>query len=279
MTASMQTIPSPNELYLSGLGWERQDAERVLPTYARKHFRIHYITGGSGHLKTPGQDLFISEGMGFLIFPGTIPNYHPEPSNPWEYIWMGIHGEMVEKLVEETKITPQSPAFQSTLSLDEMRMLMTDICLAAMMPAAAENVLQYYLKDMFRKIVPLQNDAIKRSRYIQTCLDFIHANYAHPITVADISRHAAIERTYLYKIFMSNIGVSPQNYLINYRISQACILLRSTNKSITEIAFQSGFKDFSDFSRQFKKRQHMTPTLFRVLGSADNLASDGQNAT
>ena len=279
MESIAQGTPSPEELYLSGLGWERPDPDRILPTYARNHFRIHYITAGSGHLKTPGQDLFVSEGMGFLIFPGTIPNYYPERNNPWEYIWMGIQGEIVQKLVENTGIAPHSPAFQSIRPPEEMRMLMTDICLAAMMPEAAENVLQYYLQDLFQKIVPLRNDAIKRSRYIQTCLDFIHENYAKPITVADISRHAAIERTYLYKIFMSNIGVSPQNYLINYRISQACKLLRSTNKSVTEIAFQTGFKDFSDFSRQFKKRQQMTPTLFRVLGSSDNLTAPNVDAT
>ena len=64
-------------------------------------------------------------------------------------------------------------------------------------------------------------------------------------------------------MFKRNIGLSPQVYLLNYRIDRACELLRTTDKSVSEVAYSVGFQDYSNFSRQFKARCLKSPTAYR----------------
>lgn len=59
----------------------------------------------------------------------------------------------------------------------------------------------------------------------------------------------------------------PQNYLTEFRIRRACILLASTEKIIKEISFEVGFKDQMYFSTVFRSVIGMTPTEFRMRES------------
>jgi transcriptional regulator GlxA family with amidase domain len=54
-------------------------------------------------------------------------------------------------------------------------------------------------------------------------------------------------------------------YVNEYRISVAAHLLRETNKSILEIAFEVGFGNYSHFNRQFQRNKGKTPRLFRAM--------------
>lgn len=259
------------ELCISSLGWESPDPNRVLPTFARQRFRIHCITDGYGHLKTPEQELFLSKGYGFIIFPGTTPNYHPDRDRPWEYFWMSFSGKLAEKLIEASCITRQSPMFRFNCSSMEMRILLSNFCRAKLMQNTTEKELADYLCELFRQITPYQSGKKSKSQYFELCLKFIHEHYSENISIQDIANHVAIDRTYLYKLFKSELGISPQTYLIDQRIAQACKLLRATDLNVTEIALSVGFKDFSNFSRQFKKREGISPLKFRTQCSKENV--------
>jgi AraC-like DNA-binding protein len=62
-----------------------------------------------------------------------------------------------------------------------------------------------------------------------------------------------------------NTGSSLHQYLLNYRISMAIELIESTYGSITDIAYQVGFKDISHFSKYFKKKTGRAPSEFRRM--------------
>ena len=78
----------------------------------------------------------------------------------------------------------------------------------------------------------------------------------------DIAKAVGVSRSHLYRVFMSNVGQSPIDYLTNYRISEACSLLKSTNLSIAEIAVSVGFFDQFYFSRVFKKVKGIPPSKY-----------------
>ena len=61
---------------------------------------------------------------------------------------------------------------------------------------------------------------------------------------------------------MSNVGQSPIDYLTDYRISEACYLLKNSNLSIAEIAVSVGFFDQFYFSRVFKKVKGVPPSRY-----------------
>ena len=256
------TQPS-DSLILSGLGWERSNPNRILQTFSRNYYRFHFITGGVGYYRTLSETIQLSEGEGFIIFPGETPSYFPSPEQPWEYFWAAISGNEMNVLVEDRGISRLSPVFRSTAPMDEMRQLLADMCATSIIPLSVDRVFPHYLRGFFDKIEPFLSTKCKNSLYFEQCLTYIADHYANQITVQNIADYVNIDRTYLFKLFKRNLGISPQTYLLNYRINKACDLLRTTGFSITDIAYNVGFRDYSDFSRQFKARHQMSPTQYR----------------
>ena len=81
---------------LLGLGWERADPTRLLETFSRNYYRVHFITGGTGYYRTIDETTLLAESEGFVIFPGETPQYYPHEDCPWEYFWMAIRGKEME---------------------------------------------------------------------------------------------------------------------------------------------------------------------------------------
>ena len=75
--------------------------------------------------------------------------------------------------------------------------------------------------------------------------------------------YVGITRSYLYTIFMKSFGVSPQEYLSNYRITRASELLTITDLTVEMVAASCGYDDPLVFSKAFKKIKGLPPTKFR----------------
>ena len=67
----------------------------------------------------------------------------------------------------------------------------------------------------------------------------------------------------LLKHFKEAIGITPLQYQLHLRISDAATLLNTSHENVSEIAFQCGFADSNYFSRQFKRITGMTPSEYR----------------
>lgn len=251
---------------LLGLGWERADPTRLLQTFSRNYYRVHFITGGAGYYRTIDETALLAEGEGFIIFPGETPHYYPNGDRPWEYFWLAIRGKELENLISGCGLSRAAPMFRSTGPMKEMRRILADMCATSIIPATVDQIFPYYLEDFFRKIEPFLQKSKKNSIYFEQCLSYIADYYDVQISVRDIADSINIDRTYLYKLFKKNLGISPQAYLLNYRIDKACDLLRTTARSVTDIAYSVGFRDYSDFSRQFKAHKKITPTAYRRAG-------------
>jgi len=59
--------------------------------------------------------------------------------------------------------------------------------------------------------------------------------------------------------------MSPQEYIFNYRMNQASILLKNTHLPVSEIANKVGYPDALNFSKAFKKSYGINPTNYRNL--------------
>ena len=79
------------------------------------------------------------------------------------------------------------------------------------------------------------------------------------ITIKDVADYVGFDRSYFFKIFKQQIGVSPKEYLINQRMSKARSLMKDTEYSCYEICKMVGYEDYSNFSKTFKKRYGKTP--------------------
>jgi transcriptional regulator GlxA family with amidase domain len=81
--------------------------------------------------------------------------------------------------------------------------------------------------------------------------------------VAEIAKRVNVERGYLYTLFMKNLGLSPQEYLLRFRLTKATDLLNHTDLSIDKITVECGYQDTATFSKAFRKMFGIPPGKFR----------------
>ena len=83
------------------------------------------------------------------------------------------------------------------------------------------------------------------------------------IGIDDITKQILMSKYHFLRLFKAYSGVSPYEYLINYRITNAKRLLKETEMSISEICNCVGFSDTNNFIRSFKRITGTTPGSFR----------------
>lgn len=108
---------------------------------------------------------------------------------------------------------------------------------------------------------------VAAQEYVGRALDFIHHNFGYDMGVAEIARTVGIHRTYLYRIFMEQLGQSPKDYLTEVRLEKAAEMLGGTGLSVTEIALSCGFREVSLFDRHFRGRYGCAPLKYRRMAA------------
>ena len=98
---------------------------------------------------------------------------------------------------------------------------------------------------------------------ISPILAFLNKNYTKDINIPVIAEKFYFTPTYLSRLFKKKCGCTIVEYINNLRMSHAEKLLLTTQKSITEIAYESGFATPNYFIRLFKKTHYVSPNEFR----------------
>lgn len=98
---------------------------------------------------------------------------------------------------------------------------------------------------------------------VRTALRYIHTHYFDPILVADIARESGIHACYLGRIFKQEMRLGIKQYIEQYRMQKALIMLRYTQLQAGEIARKVGIRSDHYFSRLFKKSFGQTPIEYR----------------
>ena len=95
--------------------------------------------------------------------------------------------------------------------------------------------------------------------------DWMHNQFDNPLTLEQIAEQFDMSVRSLNRRFKHATGRTPMQYLQQVRMDNAKELLRTTNLSVAEVAFSTGYPDCSYFSAQFRKSISLTPTAYRDL--------------
>ncbi len=112
-----------------------------------------------------------------------------------------------------------------------------------------------------RNLLPTR---VEDQQRIQKICGFLCKNYNQPIDYQYLSEKVNLSQASLCRFFRRSTGRTMTDYVNEYRISMAAQLLKETDKSILEIAFEVGFGNYSHFNRQFQKSKGKTPRIFRA---------------
>ncbi|WP_244787933.1 helix-turn-helix domain-containing protein [Cupriavidus pauculus] len=99
---------------------------------------------------------------------------------------------------------------------------------------------------------------------LRRAMEFIDANLAAPIGLADIARSTGLTRMYFAAQFRLSTGMRPHEYLVRRRIEHAQDLLRHSRGSMLEVAMHCGFRSQAHFTTVFKRFVGHTPYSWRV---------------
>ncbi|MCA0366032.1 MAG: AraC family transcriptional regulator [Spirosomataceae bacterium] len=115
----------------------------------------------------------------------------------------------------------------------------------------------------------LSTDAIQirnevDSDRIKKVLEHVSENFRNPIKLDDVAQLANMSESAFSRYFKKRTRKTFSNFLTDIRIEYACKLLQNDKLSISQIAFDSGFYNLSNFNRQFKSTKKITPLAYRM---------------
>ena len=223
-------------------------------------YKLAYVFGGSGTVDIDGKCYSITAGDSFVAFPFTPFEIRAESG--LRYVWLEFSGVKGAALLARTAFTKQTPVlgkieipdFQDLFEMPELTGAPYEVyriggCLIL--------ILSYYMEKFPGKALESEGYVLRACRVIEAnCCD-------HRFGVKDVAEALKIDRSYLYRLFMDEMGVSVMDYITRRRVSRAEAMLVASDAPVKDIALSVGYADQMYFSRVFKKQNGRTPTEFR----------------
>ena len=233
----------------------------------REHYLMHYCLSGRGVYRAQGVSYEIGPGEGFLILPGELSSHQADDQEPWSHIWVGFSGSRAAGYLRSCGLGQDRRTFQCAQSQQ------LEACVAAMLEfdtAGAGNEL-LLLGDLYvflGWIAQSAQSSARRSRetaaeYVELAMEYIRSHFQEDLTVAKLAQYVGLNRSYLTTVFQNTINMSPQQYLMRFRMEWAAKMLCEDKLTVGEIARSCGYPDPLTFSKAFKRTLGVTPTQYR----------------
>lgn len=103
----------------------------------------------------------------------------------------------------------------------------------------------------------------RQIRIVNATLEYLHENYKSPINIDALAENTFFSKEYLGRIFKNVTGQTVTSVLQKIRIDEACALLTSTDRIISDVAQSCGFNDIKFFYSTFRKFTGLTPGEYR----------------
>ena len=235
----------------------------------RDHFLIHYIVKGKGFFQVGDKLYNLEAGNGFLICPDVVTYYQADMADPWIYRWVGFHGLKAEAYLKRAKLSLSNPIFKYDADdalIDCFNDMFTANSLIKTMDLHHLSLLYLFISILIENSPDkafTEDTNNKKQAYIQSSVEFIKKNYSRKITIQEISQSVNLDRSYFGSIFKQYLNLSPQEFLILFRMNKACDLMRNRFLSIADISRSVGYDDQFLFSKVFKKVKGVSPQKYR----------------
>lgn len=231
---------------------------------ARSHFLLHYIVSGKGRY-TRGENTYeLSSGDCFVIRPSDVTYYKADQNEPWHYIWIGFTASEIPHFLQVSDVLHVPFAESLFWEIENRFAYYND-------PGREDGACEAYLCGAITGILacmtlaftapaksPTQNAILVAKNRIDTA-------YAAALTVGGLAAECGLERSYFSRQFKKAVGVTPQSYLVDKRLSAAAELLRVRKFTPTAVAAAVGYTDIYLFSNMFKRRFGVSPRAYAKL--------------
>ena len=258
-------------LFVSSCGTYHLFTCPKLPTHrprGRLDWQILYIASGKAHFYFNGVEEIVTAGNMVIYRPKEEQRYYYYGIDHTEVYWVHFTGNDVKNIIRKYGIPDDVHVIHTGTSLEYKRIFTQMIQELKLCKEDYEELLVYYLKHLLIMIHRLINVKPKGKNHalmeeMNFALRFFHENYNKPICIEEYAATHHMSVSWFIRNFKEYTQLTPTQYLLSLRISNAQTLLESTNYNVTEIGEIVGYDNPLYFSRIFKKQSGMSPSDFR----------------
>ena len=252
--------------YVQEAGYFRTSAPYFTERENLDSFLLIFTLSGKGRLKIRDREYLISSGDTALINCNEHHYYECVPGNEWEFLWVHFNGPTAlgyYNIFAENGYRIICGMDSSFMELNLWRI----ISLTRDKDLHGEITISGIIAHLLTEILVKNNEDMlglgTMPEYIKEALLIMEKEYADPLSLESLSDRVSMNKYYFAKQFKRYLGITPNEYLINLRVNHAKELLRYSQSSVEEISYSCGFNYTSHFVNTFRKKEGVTPLVFR----------------
>ncbi|TZF98457.1 helix-turn-helix transcriptional regulator (plasmid) [Chryseobacterium panacisoli] len=238
----------------------RQQTEQRLPAHQHKKGQLLLVYGGIAYLQTREKEYYIPANH-YIWIPQYYPHHLMYNAQDLQIINIYFPEDIGEEFYNDLGIYPVSKLLSEMLSFSEKWQ-------GNFFPGNWEYDFLRTLKGLLPK-ENLQKFSIQLPTTDDQRLNMITADLrkriSEPLTLEDTAGKFGISVRSMTRLFQSKLHISFIQYIKMLRIIKAMELIKDTELTVTELAYEVGYSNISAFSNTFLQLTNMRPTEFRAL--------------
>lgn len=256
-----------NLIYLQEVGILEAQKPHIKKRTNLKSYLFFIVLDGTGVLNYNGTKYTLEKGNCVFI-DCSKPYSQYSSKNLWSLIWIHFYGNNINELYKQYLNLGNKPCFIAKNPELYIKKINTIYEIASNKSYISdikiyENIISIISLATQERYNTINKSAKSLRLNILNIKNYLEDNFQNKISLDELAKKFFVNKFYLSRIFKDEFGTSINNYIISLKITKAKELLRFSQKSIEEIAFEVGIGDPNYFSRLFKKLEGMSPSEFK----------------
>lgn len=261
--------------------FSRNKTEFDFPLHFHEELELNFILNAKGAKRTIGDHIETIDDMELVLVGSNLPHVwttHQCKSKSIKEVTIQFHKDLFdEKILRRNQLHFIREMFEKSkrgilFSADTIRQLSDRIInLGSMQGFDSVLELMSILHDLsVSRNMRLLSDASfsnaqqsYSSRRVEKVMEYLNNNFDKPVLLADAAKLANMTEVSFSRFFKTHTGISFIDSLLEIRLGHASRLLIDTNQPVSEVAYNCGFNNISNFNRLFKKKKGCTPKEFK----------------
>ena len=234
-----------------GVGWETCDPGHSYGPGIREFYTVHFVLSGTGTYTVKGKEYHPKAGDLFAHAPYETVHWKADEKDPWHYIWVNfiINGDVPYRFEVPIVHAP------------ELRSIFRGIQQYPDHNNTGRDYVASCLLNIANQLSAQQSDV---ARLVEEAISYIKSHYSSDsLSIEEIARALQINRSKFSTVFTLEMGISPIEFLIRYRLEKAVEYMTVQRISPNIAAYSVGYRNYQHFTKIFRKYYGMSPTAFQ----------------
>ena len=251
-------------LFVDSIGYDCEQEDIVRP---EGYPYIHWIhtKSGVGEITLDGQKILLPTGTG-LFMNQQITHQYQQTLPTWRTAYFTFGGVLAQEILTLLQLDSILLVTENIAEIDAFILSLSEQIIRAT-PGYQYDVsgtIYQFLMLLKKNTLSQTNDDLMYQTIVAPLQRYIEENFTQPLNDADFSERLGYSTQYITRIFKQALQMTPSQYLTNYRIRQAkVLLLQNRQLPLAEVAQQVGFHNVNYFITTFRKLEQITPHQFR----------------